>query len=84
MPAIRLTHLGLPVRDLDRARAFYETWLGFAARPPQQYPDGTVFVRNAEGFDLALHPLPDGEQPYPMPPFFHFGFRLPTAEDVHA
>src|SRR5688572_12905460 len=75
-----LTHLGLPVRDLDRARVFCETWFGFDAGPAQRYADGTLFLRNAEGFDLALHPVGSAAGGAAMPTFFHsvFGFQART------
>ncbi|MFC4065839.1 VOC family protein [Actinoplanes subglobosus] len=54
---MRLRHLGLPVRDHDRSLAFYARWFGFDPATATPYPDGTVIVRNADGFDLALHPV---------------------------
>jgi hypothetical protein len=36
------------------------------------YPDGTVIIRNADGFDLALHPVAGIE---PLPLFLHAGFQ---------
>lgn len=38
-----------------------------------------MFLRNAEGFDLAL--MPDPVQPR-FPAWFHFGFRLDSASAV--
>jgi hypothetical protein len=58
-----------------------------AARPrrdpatAQQYPDGTVIIRNADGFDLALHPV---EHIEPPPAFLHAGFRAAGPADVRA
>ena len=40
-----------------------------------------MIIRNADGFDLALHAVPDAGQPQP---FLHFGFRMPAAADVSA
>ena len=37
---------------------------------------GTLIIRNAEGFDLALHPVARAEPP---PGFLHFGFRARRA-----
>jgi catechol 2,3-dioxygenase-like lactoylglutathione lyase family enzyme len=76
---VGLSHLGLPVRDLQRSRRFYETHFGFDAGPATECDDGVLIIRNAEGFDLALAPA--GE-PGPLPPFLHFGFRLPGPEEV--
>jgi catechol 2,3-dioxygenase-like lactoylglutathione lyase family enzyme len=47
----------LPVKDLQRAREFYERRLGFAAG--QEKPDGKV-VYEVGGTRLALFPKPDG------------------------
>ena len=77
---MRLAHLGLVVRDERRSRAFYEAWFGFDAGPSWRAEDGTLFLRDADGFDLALHV---GE-PGALPGFFHFGFRLPDPDAVRA
>jgi catechol 2,3-dioxygenase-like lactoylglutathione lyase family enzyme len=78
--AIHLLHLGLPVRDQQRSVRFYATWFGFDPDGARRYPDGTVILRNLDGFDLALHP---GEAPEPeQPAFLHFGFQLPDAGAV--
>jgi hypothetical protein len=39
----------------------------------QEYEDGTVIIRNADGFDLALHPVGKVE---PSPAFLHAGFKV--------
>ena len=79
---MHLRHLGLPVRDHERSLRFYATYFGFDPATAQSYPDGTVIVRNADGFDLALHPTVD--ETAPAATFLHFGFRLPDAGAVHA
>lgn len=71
-------HLNLTVADLDRSLDFYRRWFGFDGSPTT-YSDGTVFVRNRQGFDLALHPGPPAEPP---PRSFHFGFRPHDPEQV--
>jgi len=76
---MHLRHLGLPVRDYPRSLAFYETYFGFDAGTARTYPDGTVIVRNADGFDLALHPGDITAQPS----FLHFGFAMPDRQRVH-
>ena len=78
---MHLTHLGLPVRDDARSLDFYSAYFGFEPATAQRYPDGTVIVRNADGFDLALHA---GQEPGPAQPFLHFGFRLARPDDVRA
>jgi catechol 2,3-dioxygenase-like lactoylglutathione lyase family enzyme len=77
--ATRLLHLGLLVRDQQRSLRFYQAYFGFDAAGARRYPDGTVIVRNADGFDLALHP---GEPPGRHADFLHFGFELPDADAV--
>jgi catechol 2,3-dioxygenase-like lactoylglutathione lyase family enzyme len=47
----------LPVKDMDRARAFYEGCLGF--KPGGFKPDGK-FVYSVGGSTLALFPKPEG------------------------
>ncbi len=76
---MHLGHLGLPVRDVDRARRFYETYFGFDPATAQRYEDETIIIRNGDGFDLALHPIDDVGTPQP---FLHFGFHLPERDDV--
>jgi catechol 2,3-dioxygenase-like lactoylglutathione lyase family enzyme len=78
---MRLGHLGLPVVDLDRSLAFYATHFGFDPATATTYPDHTVIVRNADGFDLALHPVPSAAG---RPEFLHFGFHLDSAAEVRA
>jgi catechol 2,3-dioxygenase-like lactoylglutathione lyase family enzyme len=76
---IHLLHLGLLVRDQRRSLRFYEAYFGFDAASARRYPDGTMIVRNADGFDLALH---SGAPPAQLPAFVHFGFQLPGAAAV--
>jgi catechol-2,3-dioxygenase len=76
---MQLGHLGLPVRDDERSLAFYATYFGFDPATAQRYDDGTVIVRNADRFDLALHPA-TGD--LTAPAFLHFGFTMPTPEAV--
>ena len=53
---VHLFHLGLPVLDVPRSRTFYEQYFAFDPESTQRYDDGTVIIRNGDGFDLALHP----------------------------
>jgi len=78
---MRLTHLGLPVGDVERSLRFYERHFGFDPATAQRYPDGTVIVRDAHGFDLALHLV---DAPGESPEFLHFGFRAAEPGDVRA
>jgi catechol 2,3-dioxygenase-like lactoylglutathione lyase family enzyme len=77
---MRFNHLGLPVRDKRRSRQFYSAYFGFDPATAREYPDGTVIIRNADGFDLALHP-----DEYIQPPaFLHAGFSAAEPQDVRA
>jgi catechol 2,3-dioxygenase-like lactoylglutathione lyase family enzyme len=73
-----LNHLNLRVRDAVACRDFYQAHFGFR---PAFEADGGYFVRNEDGFVLALIPsaphqaLPDG---------FHIGFGLGDADAVSA
>jgi catechol 2,3-dioxygenase-like lactoylglutathione lyase family enzyme len=79
MATTPLLHLGLLASDRGRSLRFYETYFRFESAGARHYPDGTVIVRNAQGFDLALHP---GDSPGRLPAFVHFGFQLPDADAV--
>jgi hypothetical protein len=59
---------GLPVRDRNRSLRFYATYFGFDPTTAQTYPDGTAIVRDADRFDLALHPATQFSAP---PAFLH-------------
>lgn len=76
-----MNHLAIPVRDQTRSRRFYETYLGFGARPAKRYDDGVLMLYNAEGFALALGPSPD---PIAGPSWMHFGVGFDRREDVVA
>jgi catechol 2,3-dioxygenase-like lactoylglutathione lyase family enzyme len=76
---MHLRHLGLPVRDYERSLRFYATYFEFDPATAQSYPDGTVIVRNAARFDLALHPAAETA---PSSTFLHFGFALADPEAV--
>jgi catechol 2,3-dioxygenase-like lactoylglutathione lyase family enzyme len=76
---MKLIHLALPVSDEDRSRRFYETYLGFGARPARRYEDGVLIIHDAHGFALALGPHPP---PDPIPEFLHFGFHMSDAASV--
>ena len=73
-----MNHLALAVRDEERSRRFYATYLGFDARA-ERMDDGVLMLWNAAGFQLALGPHdPDAR----LPAFLHFGVRLESAEAV--
>jgi len=76
---MHFNHLGLPVRDKRCSQQFYSTYFGFDPATAQEYADGTVIIRNADGFDLALHQATHIE---PSPAFLHAGFKATRAADV--
>jgi catechol 2,3-dioxygenase-like lactoylglutathione lyase family enzyme len=76
-----MDHLAIPVRDQARSRRFYETYLGFGARPPRRYDDGVLMLYNGAGFALALGPA---EQDVTPPAWLHFGIGLPGRDAVLA
>jgi catechol 2,3-dioxygenase-like lactoylglutathione lyase family enzyme len=76
-----MRHLALAVRDQERSRRFYDTYLGFGAHPPRRYDDGVLMLYNAEGFALALGQT---DEPIRLPSFLHFGTGLATPDEVRA
>lgn len=71
-----INHLHLHVKDVERSKRFYESWIGLR----ENVRHGEIlFLRSDEGFDLALAPDP---APQAMPTWFHFGFRLPEKRAV--
>ena len=75
---MQLNHLHLHVRDLDVAKTFYERWFGFR----EHVRHGPIlFLRDDADLDLALAP---DENPPELPSWFHFGFRLESADAVKA
>jgi catechol 2,3-dioxygenase-like lactoylglutathione lyase family enzyme len=72
-------HLALAVRNRERSRRFYETYLGFGAEPAREYDDGVLMLYDADGFALALGPT---DEPIRTPTFLHFGKGLPSPDDV--
>lgn len=76
-----MDHLALAVRDRERSRRFYETYLGFGASPAREYDDGVLMLYDARGFALALGPT---AEPISFPLFLHFGTGLDSAEEVRA
>jgi catechol 2,3-dioxygenase-like lactoylglutathione lyase family enzyme len=76
---MRFSHLRLPVRDERRSQQFYPAYFGFDPATAQEYADGTVIIRNADGSDLALHPV---EHIEPSPAFLHSGFKAAAPADV--
>lgn len=73
-----LQHLHLHVRDRTIAERFYAAWFGMEL---QRRGTEITFMTDDRQFLLALM---HDDAPAPMPPWFHFGFRLPSAKDALA
>jgi catechol 2,3-dioxygenase-like lactoylglutathione lyase family enzyme len=71
-----LNHLNLRVRDAAACRDFYQRHFGFRRAFEA---DGGFFVRNDDGFLLALVPAAEHQ---PLPDGFHVGFGLADAVAV--
>jgi catechol 2,3-dioxygenase-like lactoylglutathione lyase family enzyme len=78
---MHFNHLGLPVRDERRSQQFYSAYFGFDPATTQEYADGTIIIRNADVFDLALYRVTHIE---PSLAFLHAGFKAPAPADVRA
>ena len=79
-PVLRLGHLNIAVADLDRATDFYGRWFGFNL-VLAEYGDGTRFITDGTGFELALAPTAEARRPIAG---WHFGFLASEAEDVRS
>lgn len=73
---MQINHLHLKVASVERARAFYARFFGLT---DFVWHGEMLFMRDDAGMDLALAPAKEAE---PMPPWFHFGFRLKDADAV--
>ena len=71
-----LDHLNLRVRDAAACRDFYVAHFGFR---PAFEAEGGYFVRNDEGFLLALVPA---DEHTALPAGFHIGFRVESPDEV--
>jgi catechol 2,3-dioxygenase-like lactoylglutathione lyase family enzyme len=73
---MNINHLHLKVASVEKAQAFYARFFGLR---PSVWHGEMLFMRDDAGMDLALAPATDAE---PLPSWFHFGFRLESAEAV--
>ncbi|MGA2549615.1 MAG: VOC family protein [Burkholderiaceae bacterium] len=73
---MNLKHLHIHVRNRQEAVKFYADWFGLNV---SRSGEAMTFMTDEEGFELTLM---DDSAPYPMPAWFHFGFRLATGEAV--
>jgi catechol 2,3-dioxygenase-like lactoylglutathione lyase family enzyme len=77
--SLELRHLALAVRDEVASRRFYERYFGFEV--VRRAEDGTLMMRNADAFSLALGRWDDDVK---LPEFLHFGFAAGSPEQVRA
>ena len=77
---MRFAHVGITVADQAQSRRFYERYFGFDPSQARYYPDGTLILRDADGFALALHPGAGA----PADEFLHFGYLCTKPEEVRA
>jgi catechol-2,3-dioxygenase len=75
---MELNHLHLHVRDRSRAQHFYALWFGMTV---QRQSEEITFMVDDRQFLLALM---DDPAPTPLPPWFHFGFRMASSEALHS
>jgi catechol 2,3-dioxygenase-like lactoylglutathione lyase family enzyme len=77
---VPLDHVALTVSDRERSAAFYGEHFGLTERVHDD--EHLLILSDGEGSLLALfRGEPVASQ---LPRTNHFGFRLPTATDVHA
>lgn len=80
-PALCLQTLELAVTDEAWSRQFYQRYFGFGMQPSRRSDSGTLVLRGAEGFGLALvqvDELPPGR------PLTRITFQAFSPEDVDA
>ena len=75
---MRFAHVGITVADQARSRRFYEKYFRFDPSLARDFPDGTLILRDADGFALALHPGAGA----PADDFLHFGYACTEPEQV--
>ena len=82
--AVRLTHLGLPVTDLDKSIAFYQKWAGMKVteRPKDAVGiQGARLAQPGSNFVISLLEMPV-QSALPMPGVMHLGFECESKEQV--
>jgi lactoylglutathione lyase len=80
----RLSHLALPVTDLEKSIAFYKKWAGMKVVEKPTDPNGIKGARvsQAKGdFVLSLLELPV-QQALPMPGIMHLGLDCASKAQV--
>jgi catechol 2,3-dioxygenase-like lactoylglutathione lyase family enzyme len=79
----RLSHIGIPVSDLDKSVAFYKKWAAMKVQPDAGDSTGVKGARLAQdsgGFVISL--LATVTLPLPMPGIMHIGFDCATKAQV--
>ena len=85
-PGVRLAHVGVAVRSLEEAVAFYRDILGFVPRPPEAADGATIVALAAGGVDIELLSSADPATPIGKfvarhgPGLHHLCFRVPDLE----
>lgn len=74
-----LNHLHIASTDVDSSVKFYRDYFDF--HKSQKLESGSYFIYNRDGFMIAVAKK---TEPFQMPDWFHFGFRLPQIVDVEA
>lgn len=75
---MRLNHLNLTVRDLDRSVAFYCEQFGFEVAFPVEQGNG-LLLKGPGGTVLVLE---RGTPPHDPATVFHFGFGADSGDEV--
>ena len=83
--SVRLTHLGLPVTDLDKSIAFYKKWAGMEVTDRPKDPVGIKGARLAQkgggNFVISLLEMPVA-MALPMPGVMHLGLECNSKAQV--
>jgi catechol-2,3-dioxygenase len=73
---MKLAHLHVHTRDRALAEQFYSEWFGMQV---DRRGGPLTFMSDGAGFELALM---DDDAPDRMPGWFHFGFKVASADEV--
>jgi catechol 2,3-dioxygenase-like lactoylglutathione lyase family enzyme len=80
----RLSHIGIPVSDLDKSVAFYKKWAAMKVQQPDAGDTtgvkGARLAQESGGFVISL--LATVTLPLPMPGIMHLGFDCATKAQV--
>lgn len=80
----RLSHIGIPVSDLDKSVAFYKKWAAMKVQKPDSGDSsgvkGARMAQDGGGFVISL--LATVTLPLPMPGIMHIGFDAASKAQV--